>query len=61
MGDDLPDLPMLQNVGLACLPARCSSRSKSHCQNIFRRINGGQGCVRDVIEKVIEFERPLEL
>lgn len=53
MGDDLPDLPVLRKVGL---PA-CPSDAVPEIINVARYIsplNGGQGCVRDIVEKVLK-------
>lgn len=52
MGDDLPDVPVLRQAGLACCPADAVSevREVSAYQS---RFEGGAGCVRDVIEKVL--------
>lgn len=53
MGDDLPDIPVLQKVGLPCCPADAVPEVKdvakyiSHCE-------GGKGAVRDVVEKVLK-------
>jgi 3-deoxy-D-manno-octulosonate 8-phosphate phosphatase (KDO 8-P phosphatase) len=53
MGDDLPDLPLMSKVGLSCCPADAVSEVKSIVKYISP-INGGWGCVRDVIEKVLK-------
>lgn len=53
MGDDLPDLDVLQSAGLPCCPADAINEVKKACKYISA-INGGQGCVRDVIEKVLK-------
>lgn len=52
MGDDIPDVEVLQKAGLACCPADAvmEVREKS---TYISPINGGYGCVRDVIEKVM--------
>lgn len=53
MGDDIPDLAPMQLVGLPCCPADAVNEIK----NISRYIshfNGGYGCGRDVIEKVLK-------
>jgi 3-deoxy-D-manno-octulosonate 8-phosphate phosphatase (KDO 8-P phosphatase) len=52
MGDDLPDVPLLQEVGLSACPADAVAEVKSVSRYISG-INGGNGCVRDVIEKVL--------
>lgn len=53
MGDDLPDLPVLQHVGLPCCPADAAVEVLKHSKYISS-VNGGFGCVRDVIEKVLK-------
>ena len=53
MGDDLPDLPLLQKVGLACCPADSAIEVKKVSKYIST-LNGGLGCARDVIEKVLK-------
>lgn len=53
MGDDLPDIPVLQRVGLPCCPADAAIEVKKISKYISP-VNGGFGCVRDVIEKVLK-------
>lgn len=53
MGDDIPDLKTMQMVGLACCPADAVAEIKSIAHYISP-IQGGEGCVRDVIEKVLK-------
>lgn len=53
MGDDLPDLPALQQAGLPCCPADAINEVKA-CSKYISPIKGGRGCVRDVIEKVLK-------
>lgn len=52
MGDDIPDLSCMKIVGLPC----CPGDSAKEIQGISKYIssfNGGYGCARDVIEKVL--------
>lgn len=53
MGDDIPDFEVMRAVGLACCPADAVQeiREIAHYISPF---NGGKGCVRDVIEKVLK-------
>ena len=52
MGDDLPDLPVMEKVGLPTCPSDAAPEILSHAKYVsFHK--GGQGCVRDVIEKVM--------
>lgn len=53
MGDDVPDLEAMQSVGIAACPADATSDIQSISAYISI-CNGGEGCVRDVIEKVIK-------
>lgn len=52
MGDDLPDMQLLQHAGLSTCPADACTDVLAIAQYISPK-NGGQGCVRDVIEKVL--------
>ena len=52
MGDDLPDLEVMEKAGVPCCPADAVEEIKS----ISRYVSpyaGGFGCVRDVIEQVL--------
>jgi 3-deoxy-D-manno-octulosonate 8-phosphate phosphatase (KDO 8-P phosphatase) len=53
MADDLPDIPVLERVGLPCCPADAAIEVRKVSKYISS-INGGKGCVRDVIEKVLK-------
>ncbi len=53
MGDDLPDVAVLQKAGLSCCPADAVAEVKKISKYISS-INCGYGCVRDVIEKVLK-------
>ncbi|HRP57894.1 HAD family hydrolase [Agriterribacter sp.] len=53
MGDDIPDLEVMQSAGIACCPADAVTEIKSIAHYISPR-SGGKGCVRDVIEKVLK-------
>lgn len=53
MGDDLPDVPVLQKVGLPCCPKDAVAEVKTVSKYISP-VKGGKGCVRDVIEKVLK-------
>lgn len=53
MGDDLPDVPLLQEAGVSACPADAVPEVKEICQYISTK-KGGEGCVRDVIEKVLK-------
>lgn len=53
MGDDIPDLEVMQAAGLACCPADAVTEIKNIAHYISPR-SGGRGCARDVIEKVLK-------
>ena len=53
MGDDLPDIPVLEKVGLSCCPADAVVEVKAVSKYISHQ-KGGEGAVRDVIEKVLK-------
>jgi 3-deoxy-D-manno-octulosonate 8-phosphate phosphatase (KDO 8-P phosphatase) len=55
MGDDIPDLPLLQRVGLSCCPADASPEVKNASTYISNK-NGGQGCVRDILEQSLKLQ-----
>jgi 3-deoxy-D-manno-octulosonate 8-phosphate phosphatase (KDO 8-P phosphatase) len=55
MGDDLPDYEIMSRVGVAACPNDAVPEIKSICQYISPR-NGGEGCVRDVIEQVMKVQ-----
>ncbi len=53
MGDDIPDYRAMQLCGLSTCPADACPEIKSVSMYVSP-VNGGQGCVRDVIEKVLK-------
>lgn len=53
MGDDLPDMPLLAKVGMPCCPGDSAIEVKKMSKYIST-LNGGYGCARDVIEKVLK-------
>lgn len=52
MGDDLPDLPLVQRCGVPCCPADAVTEILEKSIYVSSK-EGGQGCVRDVIEQVL--------
>ena len=56
MGDDLPDFEAMQLAGLVSCPQDAVPEIKEISQYISHR-NGGQGCVRDLIEQVMRVQR----
>jgi 3-deoxy-D-manno-octulosonate 8-phosphate phosphatase (KDO 8-P phosphatase) len=55
MGDDLPDHDVMRHVGLSTCPAD-SAPEIIHIAQYISPLKGGQGCVRDVIEKVLKLQ-----
>ena len=55
MGDDIPDLRVMQQVGLPCAPADACIDVLNAAHFISHR-NGGDGCVRDLIEQVMRVQ-----
>jgi len=53
MGDDIPDHTVMQLVGLPCCPVDAVAEIKKISQYISP-VEGGKGCARDVIEKVLK-------
>jgi 3-deoxy-D-manno-octulosonate 8-phosphate phosphatase (KDO 8-P phosphatase) len=53
MGDDIPDYSCLKMVGIPCCPANAAVEIKQIAKYISP-LDGGNGCVRDVIEKVLK-------
>ena len=52
MGDDIPDIEVLNYVGLSCCPNDAVSDVISICDYVSFK-NGGNGCVRDIIEQLL--------
>lgn len=55
MGDDIPDYPVMTQVGLACCPNDAAPEIQSISHYISNK-DGGKGCVRDVIEQVLKVQ-----
>lgn len=55
MGDDIPDHPVMQLVGLPCCPQDAVKEIKEISLYVSHR-KGGHGCVRDVIEQVLKVQ-----
>lgn len=53
MGDDIPDEEVMKKVGLPCCPSDAVQEIKDISAYISP-LNGGLGCGRDVIEKVLK-------
>jgi 3-deoxy-D-manno-octulosonate 8-phosphate phosphatase (KDO 8-P phosphatase) len=55
MGDDMPDIPLFEKVGLSCCPKDASIDVLDRAEYIANA-NGGEGCVREIIEKVMKLQ-----
>lgn len=60
MGDDIPDYEVMQMVGLPCCPRDAVAEIKEISKYISP-VKGGDGCVRDVIEKVLKLRGDWEI
>lgn len=49
IGDDINDLEVMKNIGLAICPANAVNSVKSNCHIILSK-KGGEGCVREFID-----------
>ena len=52
VGDDIPDLPLLQNVGYSIAVANAVTAVREHC-HYTTRATGGHGAVREVCDLVL--------
>lgn len=59
MGDDMPDLKVMQQCGIATCPADAVADIKKICLYVSPA-NGGAGCVRDIIEQTMRLHRKWE-
>lgn len=55
MGDDIPDYPVMELVHVATCPQNAAVEVK-HIAQYQSSINGGHGCVRDVIEQTMRVQ-----
>lgn len=55
VGDDVPDIPVMEKVGLSCCPADASSDVKAIVDYVSHK-KGGEGCVREIIEQVLRVQ-----
>ena len=53
IGDDIPDLEVMMLAGLRCCPADAVPEIIS-ISNYISPSKGGEGCVRDILEKVLK-------
>ena len=55
MGDDIPDIPVMKKIGVPCCPNDAVQDVKQISIYISKK-NGGQGCVRDIIEQTLRVQ-----
>lgn len=55
IGDDIPDIPVMEKVGLGCCPADAVPDVKARADYISHK-KGGEGCVRELIEQVLRVQ-----
>ena len=60
MGDDIPDYSVMTRVGIAACPKDAAGEIRN-CSQYISRFKGGEGCVRDIIEKVLKLNNHWEL
>lgn len=53
MGDDIPDYQIMTRCGLPCCPSDAAGEIRS-ISRFISAFPGGQGCVRDVVERVLK-------
>lgn len=53
MGDDIPDIPAMRLAGMITCPQNAVPEIKAMAHYISH-LNGGEGCVRDIIEQVLK-------
>jgi len=55
MGDDIPDLSVMKEIGLPCCPQDAVPEIKAISTYVSHK-KGGKGCVRDVIQQVLKVQ-----
>lgn len=55
MGDDIPDIEVMQAVALPCAPKDAVAEVKAVSKYISPK-KGGKGCVRDIIEQTLKVQ-----
>ncbi|NUM31867.1 MAG: HAD hydrolase family protein [Bacteroidetes bacterium] len=60
MGDDITDYQIMQKVGLKCCPADAAT-DILNISEFVSSFNGGSGCVRELIEKVLRSQQKWDL
>ena len=55
MGDDVPDIPVMEKVGVSCCPQDAVTDVLQISDYISPK-KGGEGCVREIIEQVLRVQ-----
>ncbi|GDX51141.1 3-deoxy-D-manno-octulosonate 8-phosphate phosphatase [Bacteroidota bacterium] len=55
LGDDMLDIEVMKLAGIKCCPADACNEIIALCEYVSP-LNGGKGCVRDVIEKTLKLQ-----
>ena len=55
MGDDVPDIPVMKKIGVPCCPNDAVPDVKRISIYVSKK-NGGEGCVRDIIEQTLRVQ-----
>jgi 3-deoxy-D-manno-octulosonate 8-phosphate phosphatase (KDO 8-P phosphatase) len=56
IGDDIPDLPVLQRVGLSAAPRNAQDQVKKRVDLVLEK-NGGDGAVREFLDYLLEAQQ----
>jgi len=56
MGDDVPDIEIMQDVAVACCPHDAVPDVRKISEYISP-VKGGEGCVRDIIEQTLKVQK----
>jgi 3-deoxy-D-manno-octulosonate 8-phosphate phosphatase (KDO 8-P phosphatase) len=56
MGDDVPDLPVMEAAGVSTCPSDSATDVKQFADYVSHK-KGGEGCVREIIEQVLRVQR----
>ena len=59
MGDDIPDVPVMQKVGMPSCPNDAVREVQQTAKYISDK-KGGEGCVRDILEQVLKVQEKWE-
>ncbi len=55
VGDDVPDLPVMEKVGVGCCPLDAVADVTSRADYVSHK-KGGEGCAREIIEQVMRVQ-----